>query len=383
MTRLDDRLAELLAQRGDVGFDEVMELALYDPDDGFYTSGVGAAGRRGGDFLTSPEVGPLFGAVVARAIGATWEALGRPAGFTVVEAAAGRGALAAAVRAAQPEWWDAATWVLVERSPSLRATQREVLGLDPGTTGRFRQAAGLSGVVAAMAGPTSLTGVVLANELLDNLPVRLVQRHDGAWHELRVVASATGPRVARGAGVPDAVARRLGELAPEAPDAAIVPLAAAARRWVAAAAGLLDRGEIVVVDYGDDTASLASRPSGEWLRTYRGHDRAGDPLRELGAKDITCEVPLDQLDLPSPPQRVGQAAWLRSHGIEDLVDDGRRVWRERAHLGDLTALRARSRVREAEALLDLDGLGAFWVLQWPVDRQRPAPHADERGPEVP
>ena len=59
-----------------------------------------------------------------------------------------------------------------------------------------------------------------------------------------------------------------------------------------------------------------------------------------------------------------QAEWLRSHGIDDLVAEGRKVWADRAHLGDLAAVAARSRVGESEALLDPTGLGAFLVLEW-------------------
>ncbi len=164
---------------------------------------------------------------------------------------------------------------------------------------------------------------------------------------------------------PEASAR-LDALAPDVPDGAIVPLADAARRWVRSAHALLDRGRMAVVDYGASTASLAARPSGEWLRTYRSHDRAGDPLADPGSKDITCEVPVDQLDDPRPLTDDAQAEWLRRHGIEALVDEGRRVWSERAHIGDLAALRARSRVREADALLDPGGLGGFRVLTWSV-----------------
>ena len=82
-------------------FDEVIELALYDPVDGFFGGGRARAGGR--DFLTSPEVGPLFGAVIARALDAWWDELGRPDPFTVVEAAAGAGTLARAVLAAAPD----------------------------------------------------------------------------------------------------------------------------------------------------------------------------------------------------------------------------------------------------------------------------------------
>src|SRR6187455_2663565 len=99
-------------------FDLFMERALYDPESGFYATG-GVAGRRG-DFLTSPEVGPLFGAVLARALDAWWSELGRPDPFTVVDAGAGPGTLARAVRAAAPACAAAMGYVLVERSAAQR-----------------------------------------------------------------------------------------------------------------------------------------------------------------------------------------------------------------------------------------------------------------------
>ena len=85
-------------------------------------------------------------------------------------------------------------------------------------------------------------------------------------------------------------------------------------------------------------------------------------LDDLGTQDITCEVAIDQL--PPFAANTSQADWLRSHGLEQLVEEGRRVWAERAHLGDLEAVKARSRITEAEALTDPAGLGAFRVLEW-------------------
>ena len=105
----------------------------------------------------------------------------------------------------------------------------------------------------------------------------------------------------------------------------------------------------------------------EWLRTYSSHARGGMPLDRPGSQDITVEVPIDQLARARTPDRVtSQAEFLARHGVDELVEEGRREWDERAATGDLAALRARSRVREAEALRDLSGLGAFSVVEWVV-----------------
>src|SRR5690349_24077989 len=96
-----------------------MDLALYDEQRGFFAK-RGEAGRRG-DFLTSPEVGPLFGAVLARALDTWWDELGAPDPFVLIEAGAGTGTLWRAVRAAAPRCAAALRPVLVERSARLRA----------------------------------------------------------------------------------------------------------------------------------------------------------------------------------------------------------------------------------------------------------------------
>jgi SAM-dependent MidA family methyltransferase len=223
-----------------------------------------------------------------------------------------------------------------------------------------------------VAGPA----VVLANELLDNLPFGLAERRDGAWGEVRVDLDGAGAGARRrGAGhlveltVPLDPERAavLDRLAPGAPAGARVPLQAAARGWLRDALAVAGHGgRVAVVDYATTTADMAARPPSEWLRTYRGHARGGALLDGLGLQDVTCEVAVDQLALVrSPSSDTSQADWLQAHGLDELVDEARRTWAERAHLGDLAALAARSRVTEAEALTDLSGLGAFRVLEWP------------------
>jgi SAM-dependent MidA family methyltransferase len=121
----------------------------------------------------------------------------------------------------------------------------------------------------------------------------------------------------------------------------------------------------VVFDYMRSSAEMATVGQAAWLRTYHGQQRAGDPLVAPGSADITCDVALDQLAFARRPTTVAlQRDWLVRHGIDALVEDGRRVWRDRAALGDLVALRARSRIGEAEALTEVDGLGDFTVAEW-------------------
>ena len=383
-------LVRRLERSGSVRFDEFVEHAHYDVDDGFFATG-GGAGRAGADFVTSPEVGPLFGAVVARALDTCWDELGRPDPFVVVEAAAGRGALAIAVLAAAPRCAPALRYVLVERSAELRARQRdhlevvepfEVLGPDPDpdTTlpdetlpdealpdEALRDAGGSGPLVTSLAELPSVRvqGVLLANELLDNVPFRLLERTAEGWGEVFVVLDRDGSLGEVVVPAEDTVVELADRLAPDATVGARIPLQAGASRWLRRALDVVERGRLIVVDYCSTTPELAARPAQEWLRTYRAHGRGGPPLLAPGSQDITCEVAVDQLAaVDGPTLETTQADWLRRHGLEELVDEGRRIWAEGAHAPDLHTIRGRSRVVEAEALTDPTGLGAFTVLEW-------------------
>ncbi len=335
-----------------MSFDEYMAACLYDPQHGFYGAGVGVAGRRG-DFITSVEVGPLFGAVVAEWLDAQWDRLGRPSPFVVADVGAGPGTFARSIVAAEPRCEHAVDLVSIELSDQARAAH------DP--------AAGRS---LASLDELAFAHVILANELLDNLPVRILEWREPGWQEI-VVVSAAGvrrERVRPTADVP-AVLRALST--GSAQDAAVerrvrVPASDRAAQWVLDARTKLDvGGRLLAFDYGADTVELAARDATTWLRTFRHHEPGSSPLEDPGMQDITCDVPFDQL--PVPIDRVRQHEWLRRWGIDRRVEEGRRIWAERAALGDLAALRARSRVREAEALLDAEGLGGFWVLEWAPD----------------
>lgn len=301
--------------------DQFVEQALYDPDRGFYETG-GRAGRRGASFVTSPEVGPLFGAVVARALDRWWRAAGEPTDWVVVDAGAGPGTLARAVLAAEPACGEAVCLVCVERSAAQRTLHPDG--------------------VASCAELPDEADVVIANELLDNLPFGLIERTPDGWSEVEVNGEGTT--------APDTGGPR-------------APVAAAAVAWVTAARQRLrPGGRLVCLDYADTTASLVARPWTEWVRAFAAHERIDDPFAAPGTTDITVVVPHDQL--PPPTTSTTQAEWLRSHGIEELVEEGRAVWTANAASPDLHALRMRSRITEADALLDPAGLGGFWVGEW-------------------
>jgi SAM-dependent MidA family methyltransferase len=336
-------VAAAVATHGPIPFDRYLDLVLYGPH-GFYTD-AGSAGARGGDFLTSPEVGPLFGAVVARALDGWWEELGRPDPFTVAECGAGPGRLARSVLAATPSCAAALRYVAVEVSAAQRARHPQ------GAESR------------ADLPPGPFTGVVLANELLDNLPFRLAV-FDGAWREAFVTVDGDrcvevlGPPIGADAGLPVGPAVRLG---------ARVPLQERAGLWARDALAHLERGRLVVIDYcAAVTAQLAVRPWREWLRTYRSHERGGHYLATPGLQDVTTEVAIDQLvaAVGQPDALRTQAQFLARWGIDELVDDGKRVWSERAARPDLEAMTMRSRISEAEALREPAGLGGFTVLEW-------------------
>jgi NADH dehydrogenase [ubiquinone] 1 alpha subcomplex assembly factor 7 len=336
-----------------VRFDRFVEDALYGAD-GFY-SRAGRAGELDGDFTTSVETSDLFGACVATYLDDVWDDLGRPDPFVVVEAGSGPGKLCSDVFRAVERCGDALRYVMVERSDRQRgdAFARVVAECFPG----------LNEVPVATApdlpsGP--LTGVVLANELLDNLAPRLLERTSEGWAEIHV---ADGRPILLPA--EPGAARMADSLAPDATPGSRVPLQLKAAVWVRRSLDLLDRGRVLLFDYGvRNTADLAERGMSDWLRTYRRHRRGGSPFEDPGLQDVTCEVAFDQL--PSGAEIVEQAGWLRSHGLDEMTAAARARWAGAVGSPTAADVAARRHIDEAAELTDPRRFGSFLVAEWSV-----------------
>ena len=276
------RLATLIATEieragGWIPFDRYMALALYTPGLGYYSGGARKFGAAG-DFVTAPELSPLF----AQTLAAQVEPIMAASAPHILEAGAGSGALAVDLllelerRGALPERYD-----ILELSGELRARQQEAVA---------RGAPHLAGRVAWLdALPDTFSGVVVANELLDALPVNIVAwREDGLFE--RGVALEDGgfawqERPASGALL--AVSQGLTFVRPPY----VSEIALAARAWVAEWGRILRQGALLLIDYGFPQREVyhPQRAEGTLMCHYRHHAH-GDPFWLPSLNDITAHV---------------------------------------------------------------------------------------------
>jgi SAM-dependent MidA family methyltransferase len=266
--------------------------------------------------------------------------LGSPTKYDVVECGAGPGTLARSILAAKPRCLQALNYVAVEVSTAQRT-------LHP------------KDVESRETMPDhAINGVILANELLDNLPFRLFV-FDGAWLEAFVAQTPDGAFVE--------VLHKPSALPAVLPQTATlgsrVPIQDDACTWINNALLLIERGSLLLFDYcSDTTAEVAAMPWREWLRTYKDHERGGHYLLAPGSQDITAQVVLDQV--PTGFVAMTQAQFLQQWGIEELVLEGKEYWENLSSTPDVAAIKMRSRATEAQSLLASGGLGGFTALEW-------------------
>jgi SAM-dependent MidA family methyltransferase len=289
-TELSAHIAKAIdAAGGWLGFDQFMALALYAPQLGYYANdsrkfGLMPAGVKGGgsDFVTAPELSPRFGLALARQVAQALQASGTA---EVWEFGAGSGALALQLLDTLGPLVE--RYTIVDLSGSLRERQRERLAAHAGKVRWVNEL------------PPQMRGVVVGNEVLDAMPVKLLARLNGAWHERGVVMHegrftyADQPTGLRPPLEVEGAHDYLTEIHPQA------------EGFVGTLADRLETGAVFLLDYGfpEHEYYHAQRSMGT-LMCHRGHLADADALLDVGSKDITAHVNFTGIAL------AGQAAGL-------------------------------------------------------------------------
>ena len=302
--------ARLAADGGWLAFDRFMALALYAPGLGYYAAGQGQIGRmpaQGSDFVTAPEISSYFGKALASSVA---EALAHTQTNAVLEFGAGNGTLAVQLLEALGD--AVHSYTIVEVSGALRERQAQTL------------AAFGSRVQWVSELPDSINAVVVGNEVLDAMPVRLLQRTAGVWHERGVVWDEASCTFAWQDRVTD-------ERAPmdiEGTHNYLTEIHPQALAFIRSVGERLHRGAMFLIDYGFPEAEYyhAQRHMGT-LMCHQAHRSDGDPLQSVGLKDITAHVDFTGVALAA--QDVGlavlgytsQAHFLLNNGLLDLLEN--------------------------------------------------------------
>lgn len=284
-TDLERRLIERLEREGPITFRDFMQAALYDPELGYYNTERLKIGPEG-DYYTSSNVHPAFGAVLARAFVELW--VENP--LTLIELGAGTGQLAfdvlSAIRDEHPAVFEGLAYLIVETSPAMRKRQQERLSTFEDHI-RWREMGEME--------RSPVAGIVFSNEFFDAMPVHRARFNHGAIEEQYVALSSrdTEPRLALVWSMPsterlaDYVARMRASLQ----EGRVVEINLDALGWLARIARALADGFLVTIDYGDAGDDLWSPDRrGGTLRSFHKHRLIESPLERIGGQDITASV---------------------------------------------------------------------------------------------
>lgn len=301
MNRLEEIIAEEIAGAGSITFARFMELALYHPEHGYYTSGRTRIGKEG-DYYTSPCVHPAFGQTVARFITEAAHLCGRD-NFSVVEAGAGRGHLAAdildSIRSADPALYSRLTYYIVEKSRPLEREAGESLARHGE---RVRLLDSLTDIENL-----SISGVVLSNELMDALPFHRARFENGELRE--IYAALEDGKLTEITVEPSApeILSYFDDSLPGFEEGQEVEINLLAGGLLKEMAEKLKRGFVLTIDYGYLAPELFSpeRIKGTYKCIHR-HRINEDPYANIGEQDITAHVDFSGLI------RQGESAGLRT-----------------------------------------------------------------------
>ena len=305
---------EISSNQNWISFARFMELALYTQNLGYYAGGAAKIGK-GGDFTTAPEMTSLFGATLASFVAS----LNLPTPLRLMEFGAGSGKLAEDfLQAARDIGLDVADYLIVELSSDLRDRQQQRLS-------HHVEVAWLD------APPSSFSGVVLCNEVLDAVPVPLVVRKNGRWLE-RGVSFSGEQFVFVDRDVDQAICHQIPDAADLA-DGYLTEVHPRQEAFVSLLGEMLQAGKggiAILIDYGFPAREyyLPQRSGGTLMCHYRHHAHT-DPFRFLGLQDITAHVDFTALARTGlecgldVAAYMSQAAFLLSAGLPQWLEKNR------------------------------------------------------------
>ena len=322
MTPLSDKIASRIQEAGGpIPFADFMDMALYDLDYGYYTTG-GNRGRtgdfsspiglEGADFYTAPCVSPFLAKSLVRQLQEIDDLLGHPSEFTLLEMGPGEGRLIRDVldesARTDPALFSRLAVVLVERSPYLRNLQEQAL-VAYSSNSKITWISGLGALA-----DESLVGVVVSNELVDAFPVHRVRMEPEGLKEIyvnyvdgRFVEHFDDPST-------DALFNTLKTLDVDLPVGMTTEINVKAVEWMHQVARVLCRGVVITIDYGHTSQDYYSltRKDGTLMCYYR-HTVTTNPYERIGEQDMTAHVNFSCL------AQVGEADGLSLTGFTNLM----------------------------------------------------------------
>ncbi|MFC1549320.1 class I SAM-dependent methyltransferase [Nitrospirota bacterium] len=300
MDDLERTIRKRIASKGPMSFREFMDAALYEPGQGYYTRPETEIGREG-DFYTSPHAHRIFGVMMGRQAIEFWEQMGRPGSFDIVEYGAGRGWLCRDILdyLMGKDIYGCIRYTVIELNPAMAARQRELLSRHEGVV----QWAD----IPSNAGPVK--GIILSNELIDALPVHLVEHGPDGWREVHIVLEGNELTEALLPLSSDELGAYLEEYAPVRPEGMRTEVNLGTREWLKEVSDLLEEGFVLTIDYGYRASDYydEERRRGTLL-CYREHETTENYLSYIGQQDITAHVNFTDI------RRQGEALGLRTLG---------------------------------------------------------------------
>lgn len=305
---LIERLRARIRQEGPLSFRDWMTAALYDEREGYYCRANRIPQGRAGDYRTAPETSPLFAATFAFYFSKLFADLKWPPSLTIFESGAGSGEFAHGIlnclRADSPEVFAVTSYVIDEVSPAARHRAAERLS-EFADRVIFRRLVDIDAPATA--------GIVFSNEVIDAFPVhRIIKRHEGL-REL-FVGLDEGNFVWVEGDSEKNVTKYCERAGLKLSEGQIVEVNLDAERFITRAAGLLNRGYVVTVDYGAERNDLLGSPNRHQgtLRAFRQHQLIDDVMARPGEQDLTTTVDWTQI------MEAGDRAGLRTLRLERL-----------------------------------------------------------------